>query len=166
MKRLLDFYFRFPVMIDYLLGITLVGTIHYYVKQCILSIPKEETVFDYASEATTVLLTLAGFILTFLTVLITFKTNNVDENRKPTLMEKFCQSSLYIDTTRLLKDGIKSLIFVTLIIYILRFVNVLGVWLLYYWVIFGIIVLLLTILRALFILDNILKFHTQAPDEQ
>jgi hypothetical protein len=160
MKALLNIYFRFPVLIDYLIGLTLVGVIHYYVKSCILTVPKEETVLDYGSETTTVLLTLAGFILTFLTLLITFKTGKPDRTKPPTLMEKFCNSSLYSDTTRLLKNGVQSLIFVTLIIYILRFVNIFGIAVLYYWIILSIIVLLLTILRSLFILDNILKFHT------
>ncbi|RZJ76758.1 MAG: hypothetical protein EOO45_01210 [Flavobacterium sp.] len=160
MKRLLDIYFRFPILFDYLLGIGLVGVVHYYVKKCILTVPKEETVLDYGSETTTVLLTLAGFILTFLTVLITFKTGKTEGTKPLTLMEKFCNSSLYSDTTKLLKNGVQSLIFVTLIIYVLRFVNIFEISVLYYWIILSIIVLLLTILRSLFILDNILKFHT------
>jgi hypothetical protein len=159
MKKILNFYFRFPVLLDYLLGFCVIGVVHYYIKQCVITVPKADTVSDYASETTTVLLTLAGFILTFLTLLITFKTGKV-ERSNPTLMERFCNSSLYGDTTTLLKDGIKSLLFVTLVIYLFRFVNILGVWALYYWIIFSIVVLLLTILRALFILDNILKFHT------
>ena len=160
MRKVLDIYFRFPVLLDYILACGLVGAVHYYIKHHILTIPKDDVILDYASETTTVLLTLAGFILTFLTVLITFKTGSSENSNTPSLMETFCNSSLYKDTTRLLKDGIKSLIFVTLIIYVLRFVNILGIWVLYYWIIFSIIVLLLTILRALFILDNILKFHT------
>ncbi len=161
MKRVLDFYFRFPILMDYLVGFSLLCLVHYCVKNCILEIPKEESILNYASETTTILLTLAGFILTFLTVLITFKTGKVEESENITLMEKFCNSSLYKDTTTLLKNGIKSLIFITLVIYILRFVNIFGIWLLYYCIILGVAVLLLTILRALFILDNILDFHTE-----
>lgn len=160
MKKLLDIYFRFPVLLDYIIGLSLICVVHYYVKKSILTVPKEETILDYGSETTTVLLTLAGFILTFLTVLITFKTGKIEGNKPVTLMEKFCDSSLYSDTTRLLKNGVQSLIFVTLIIYVLRFVNIFGIVVLYYWIIVSIIVLLLTILRSLFILDNILKFHT------
>ncbi len=160
MKKTLDYYFRFPILIDYILGASLSGTVYLCVRNGILASPKEETILDYASETTTILLTLAGFILTFLTLLITFKTGRVNGNKAPTLMERFCDSLLYTKTTQLLKNGIKSLIFVTLVIYVFRFVSILGTYALYYWTIFSIIILLLTILRALFILDNILNFHT------
>lgn len=165
MKKALDFYFRFPVIIDYTVGLIIISIIHYFVKENVLKIPKEDQILDYASETTTVLLTLAGFILTFLTVLITFKTGSTVPPPNPSLMESFCNSSLYKETTRLLKNCIKSLIFLTLVIYVLRFVNILGIWVIYYWVIFCIIGLLLTISRSLFILDNILKFHTEGSDE-
>lgn len=160
MTRILDFYFRFPIIMDYLTGLGLVSIIRYYINANILLIPKDDVILDYASETTTVLLTLAGFILTFLTLLITFKTGPADNTRPQSLMESFCRSSLYKDTTKLLKNCIKSLIFLSLMIYILRFINIVGIFTLYYWVIFCVIVLLLTILRALFILDKILKFHT------
>lgn len=161
MKKILNFYFRFPVAIDFAIGIGIVFLINYYVNQKQLTIPEKQLILDYASETTTVLLTLAGFILTFLTVLITFKTSSTTLPSNPSIMEAFCNSSLYKETTRQLKNCIKSLIFLTMVIYMLRFINILGLWITYYWVIFSIIVLLLTILRSLFILDNILKFHTE-----
>ena len=161
MKKILDFYFRFPVVIDFAIGLGIVFIINYYVNQKNLTIPEKQLILDYASETTTVLLTLAGFILTFLTVLITFKTSSTALPSNPSIMEAFCNSSLYKETTRQLKNCIKSLIFLTMVVYMLRFINILGLWITYYWVIFSIIVLLLTILRSLFILDNILKFHTE-----
>jgi len=161
MRKVLDLYFRFPVFIDYVLGLSVVGVMNYNIRLGILKIPKDEIILSLASETTTILLTLAGFILTFLTILITFKTGNLAENKNPSLMEKFCNSSLYKETTKLLKGGIKSLIFTTLVIYVLRFVNMSDIWVLYYWIMLSIIVLLLTILRALFILENILNFHTE-----
>jgi len=165
MKKILDFYFRFPVIIDFFIGISSVTFINHYIKLGYLSIPKDEIILDYASETTTVLLTLAGFILTFLTVLITFKTGSNTLSSTPSIMESFCNSSLYKETTRLLKNCIKSIIFLTMVIYMLRFINLFGLWIMYYWIIFSIIVLLLTILRSLFILDNILKFHTDENDQ-
>lgn len=162
MKRLLNFYFRFPVIIDFIIALITVLTTHHFIKCGGLTVPDKEQILDYASETTTVLLTLAGFILTFLTVLITLKTGPSSAlPTNPSIMEAFCNSSLYKETTRQLKNCIKSLIFLTMVIYLLRFVNILELWLTYYWVIFSIIVLLLTILRSLFILDNILKFHTE-----
>lgn len=161
MKKILDFYFRFPVIIDFVIAFLVVLTTRHFTKRGTLTIPDKEQILDYASETTTVLLTLAGFILTFLTVLVTFKVGNSTLPTKPTVMEAFCNSSLYKETTRQLKNCIKSLIFLTMVIYMLRFINILGLWITYYWVILSIIVLLLTIMRSLFILDNILKFHTE-----
>jgi hypothetical protein len=164
MKTLLNFYFRFPVKVDYCLIFILVFILNKYFFNCSYHLPDNQSILEMASETITILLTLSGFILTFLTVLITFKLDvrKIDEEDydKMSPIEKFCTTDLFFETTSHLKNAVKSIVFTSLTIYIIRVLSLdIGMVILYLSTIGGIVILILTILRSLFILDKILDLQ-------
>lgn len=168
MKNLINKYFQNPVKFDYIVTIILLFVFYKYVLNKIVSLPSDENIRDLASETVTILLTLSGFILTFLTVLISLKLdsnkNNIEDESKLSLIEKFCISGLYFDTTDIFKNSIKEIISVSILIYIVRlFSSQLPDYSLYLITIGGIIILIFTILRNLWILGKILDM--QIPSE-
>ncbi len=78
------------------------------------------------------------------------------------LLEKFSHSGLYFDTTNIFKNSIKSVVFASLLIY---FVRILSVNLSDEWVFLitvgGVVILILTLARNLFILDKILEMQKE-----
>lgn len=163
---LLDVYFNNPVKYDYIISFLFVFFLKRYFINQHICIPGIEQIMALASETVTILLTLAGFILTFLTVLITFKLDAGKYESKPeedmSLLEKFSHSGLYFDTTNIFKNSIKSVVFASLLIY---FVRILSVNLSDEWVFLitvgGVVILILTLARNLFILDKILEMQKE-----
>lgn len=166
MMRLLDTYFKNPVKYDYFFTIIFVLILKKYIIGIYIELPKEEYVLALASEIVTILLTLAGFILTFLTVLITFKLDAGKYDSKPesemSILEKFSHSGLYFQTTLIFKNSIKSIVFISIIIYLSRIlyskIHLEGVFLV---TIGGILILIFTLIRNLLVLDNILELQKE-----
>ena len=161
---MIDKYFAKPLLWDYSISslITLLFFVLFY--KNILSIPKETYYLSTTSDLSTVSLTSSGFILTLLTVLITFKSgtdssNESIKNSKSTF-EYFFSSSLYFETIKHLKNCIKSLILVSIIGFSLK----MGLtnntrFFLYFYNIFGLIIIVLTLWRCLLILTKILEMQ-------
>lgn len=160
---MLDKYFTRPLLWDYIAALIIIAaSVILNYKGC-LTIPKEEYVNSTTSDLTTIALTLAGFILTLLTVLITFKStakkkNEVNED--DSVFELFFATDLYFQTVKHLKNCIKSLIFICLCGYIIK----LGVQKYHYLFFFnflGIAIIVLTLLRSLLILTKIVDLQKQ-----
>lgn len=164
MILIIDKYFRNPVKFDYLITVILVLTFKKFILNVYIDLPKERDVLDLASETVTILLTLAGFILTFLTVLITLKLDAGKYNSKPenemSILEKFSHSGLYAETTEIFKNSIKSILTASIILYLGRILSstlyLEGIFLL---TISGILILVFTLIRSLLILDKILALQ-------
>lgn len=163
---ILDIYFRKPIFWDYLVCLLL----------CILSIileykgivilPSKEESIAITTDVTTISLTLSGFILTLLTVLITFKssapTNKNLKNEEQSLFSLFFTTEYYFVTTKHLKNCIKSLLFIAVIGFAIKlflpgylksksfFFNIVGL---------GIIIL--TIWRCVLILSKVLELQRE-----
>ncbi len=168
MKRILNKYFDNPVKFDFAFAVILVLLFKKFVLNNVLELPSNDNVRDLASETVTILLTLSGFILTFLTVLVSLKLDATKLNGRNeeslSLIEKFCNSGLYFETTTIFKNSIKEIIFSAILIYLVRlFSTQLPANTMYLFTIGGIIILILTILRNLWILGRILDM--QKPDE-
>jgi|TARA_B110000503_G_scaffold140358_1_gene231049 hypothetical protein len=161
---ILDKYFKNPILWDYLIAILIVSILFYLNYINFFCLPKSERSLSMTSDLSNIGLTCTGFILTLLTVLITFKSsskiskeNYSDDN---SLFEIFFASDLYFITVRILKNCIKSLIFISVFGYILKlglkqeylkftfFYNVLGL-----------IIIALTLWRCLMILTKVLKMQ-------
>ncbi len=161
---IIDKYFRRPLVWDYLIAATFAAVALLMLNRGIISLPKEEYVYGMISDLATVSLTMVGFILTLVTVLISFKsTNKVNPSAlKPTdsTFDVFFASHFYFQTIKLLKNGIKSLTLTALTGYCLKLV----VDHLYYKILFifcfiGLIIILMTVGRCLLILTRIIKIQ-------
>lgn len=161
---ILDKYFKRPVLYDYLVSF-IVATLSYLAfHKGMFELPKDERSLSMTSDLANVGLTSAGFILTLLTVLITFKSssrinkNNYSED--DSLFDLFFASELYFTTVQILKNCIKSLIFISVIGYVLK----LGIpkeylKFVFFYNLFGLIIVALTLYRCLLILTKILKMQ-------
>ncbi|RZK43055.1 MAG: hypothetical protein EOO90_05215 [Pedobacter sp.] len=162
--KILDLYFRIPILLDYSVSITICALAYKLRSVNFLPLPKTEQIYSMSSDLTTIGLTLAGFILTFLTVLITFKADNKvrADNYDPDapVFELFFGSHLYFLTIGHLKNATKSLVVITVIGYIVTLVaSEASIGYLYYYNIIGITIITLTLWRCLLIVSNILKMQ-------
>ena len=163
---MIDKYFIRPVFWDYFLGISITGIIFLLVRKTCFQIPKDETLISIVSDLSTVALTLSGFILTLLTVLISFKStakSKKDINfQSDTLYEIFYSTDLYFETVRHLKNAIISLTFTALIGYSLKLALDSKYYiLLFAFNLFSLIVIFFTLWRCLLILSKIIKIQKE-----
>jgi hypothetical protein len=163
---ILDSYFKKPILIDYSIAIIFTTAIIVIWKKLMLEIPKYDQSISVLTDLTTISLTIAGFILTLLTVLITFKSSSkiVEpiEDSDETVFEKFFATTLYFQTVRHLKNCIKSLLFIGLIgfslkIGLLLFMN----FQIFYFNAFAMTILFLTTWRCLLILGLVLNLQSK-----
>ena len=159
---MIDRYLRAPLVWDYALSGLSSLLVYLLIQKGMLQVPEFLSLSQVASDISTIGLTLTGFILTMLTVLITLKFNSAvgTEESIENLngMEIFLATRLYIDTVSYLKRAIASLILISLFGYIVRlFLAEKNDILLFYFTIVGTIVLTLTTLRCLIILNKVLE---------
>jgi len=160
----MDQYFKRPLFYDYGLSLLICLFVYYLSCNQRLIIPNIDDIKSSTTDLSTIGLTLAGFILTLLTVLVTFKVGSKvieDEHESEAgVFDLFFKSRLYYETIHLLKNGIKSLMFVSLIGF---FVKLIGssqlILCLYYWNLGSLIIISMTLLRSLLILDRILHLQ-------
>src|SRR5690606_26011444 len=116
---LLNKYFQRPLFWDYSLCFLICIISIYLYKKNILDLPPAADSISVTTDVTTISLTLSGFILTLLTVLITFKSGShikkIEPENSETIFNLFFASSYYFETIKHLKNCIKSLIFVAIV---------------------------------------------------
>lgn len=168
---IIDHYFKHPVIIDYTVAVGVSTGIYWLWNRYNFCLPKFEQSLSVVTDLTTISLTLAGFILTLVTVLITFKSGSkvqkleVDSNEP--LFDMFFATGLYFETVRHLKNCIKSLIFIgfvgfTLKLGLLTFIQTE----IFYFNAFSIVVVFLTTWRCLLILGTVLNLQKSSFDKQ
>ncbi|PYF70579.1 hypothetical protein B0O44_1085 [Pedobacter nutrimenti] len=160
----LDRYFKKPLLYDYLIAIIFCMIVYKFYHEQILVLPKSEAIMSMASDLTTISLTLAGFILTLLTVLITFKSGSRVTRENYTeddpLFDIFFASEMYFKTVSLLKNCVKSLIFITVLGYSLKILLPEQHYIcIYFFNIVGLIIIVLTLWRSLLILTKIINLQ-------
>jgi len=163
---MLNFYFKRPIANDYLIaGIVVIVT--WYLLSCnYFTIPKADRLFSTVSDMSTIALTMAGFILTLTTVLISFKsTNKIDKTNvqeSDKVFDLFFASKLYFDTIKILNNAIKSLSTIALFGYMLKLaISESFLLQLYLFCILGIVVIVLTVIRCVIILTTIVKMQEE-----
>lgn len=161
---MLDKYFKRPVLWDYCFSITLSIIVTYLLNKNSFQFTKDETILSVVSDLSTVALTLSGFILTLLTVLISFKTTSKSKKElsleTDTLFSIFFSTNLYFETVRHLKNGILSLALIAVLGYSLKLLlNTKQYYLLFSFNIISLLIILLTLLRCLTILSKIIKIQ-------
>ena len=151
-------------MWDYSLALALSLASYLMFKNGSIVLPKVEYMVSIASDLSNISLTLSGFILTLLTVLITFKSGSKvtkdSDVEDESLFNLFFASDLYFHTVKHFKNCIKSLIFIAICGYSLK----LGLpeksyFYLYFYNFLGLVVIVLTLWRSLLILTKIIKMQ-------
>lgn len=166
---MIDKYFTRPIFWDYSLAL-LAATVMLILRQgCFIGLLDDDQVYQLASDISTTSLTAAGFVLTLLTVLITFKglspitiqeVSDESESEETSLFKLFFASKLYDQTTKHIKNCIKSLLVIALMGYGLKLaIYDTRTLILFYFNIIGITVVILTLWRCLLILSKILKIQ-------
>jgi hypothetical protein len=161
---LLDKYFIRPVFWDYTIALLFV---------CIAAIsnfmgfycyPDRDYDLSVATDLASIGLTSSGFILTLLTVLITFKSSSnltkeaiKEEN---TVFELFFTSDLYFETVKYLKNCFKSLVFISVLGFIFKIIVIKQVeHLFFYYNIFCLTIIVMTLWRCVLILSKVLEMQ-------
>lgn len=157
---ILDYYFRRPIFWDYFITIIIVSISFFLYRKNFFCILSPQDSYSITGDITNISLTLAGFILTILTVLITFKDNSPQDINDASTFKKFFNTDYYFKTIELLLGCIKSIILIASIGFILKiFLPEELRKFLYFFNIFGISIVILTISRCLIILHNILNLQ-------
>ena len=161
---MLDKYFLRPLFWDYTIAIILTFLVFFLCTKNIISIPKESYYLPIATDLTNISLTSSGFILTLLTVFLTFKSgSDINKNNftnATSTFQLFFASSLYFETVKHLKNCIKSLIFISIVGFSLKlglaenYRNAL-----YFYNYIGLAIIVLTLWRCLIILTKILQMQ-------
>lgn len=163
---MLNKYFERPLFWDYTISLIFVCIAFLLKRFAHLRITNNDIILSIASDLSTVGLTAAGFILTLLTVLITFKTNSKitkeNANQSNSLFELFSASNLFFETISHLKNCVKSLIVISVLGYIVKLIIYEHQFLfLYFYNIIALTIIVLTLWRSLVILTNILKMQKE-----
>ncbi|GAA3724078.1 hypothetical protein GCM10022422_01310 [Flavobacterium ginsengisoli] len=163
---ILDTYFKRPLFWDFLIALLLsvLGFVLVY-KKIILK-PQASDSITIITDVTNISLTMSGFILTLLTVLITFKGGSkitkIEVDSKEPLFDLFFVTGLYHETVRHLKNCIKSLIVVAIIGFTIKifFPESLKTDV-FYFNIFGFTIIIFTITRCLLILGKVMDLQKE-----
>lgn len=164
LSSVLDWYFKRPVLIDYIFSIIICLLLFWLEKNKGLKFPEETKVMGLSSDIGTIGLTVSGFILTLLTILITLK-NGEDSSNKPitensTPFQVFFASPLYFESTKILKGAVYSLVLISIANYFTKIlISKHHIDILFFVNITGLIIISTTFLRSLLILSSIIKMQ-------
>ena len=160
---MIDFYFRRPLFWDFIFATFFSGLVTYIFCHNKLSIPDANKLNAIVSDLSTISLTLAGFVLTLLTVLISYKSSFEDAKGitgPKNTFQYFFATSFYFQTVRHLREAILSLTVIALIGYILKLtIPEAKNFVLFSFDLFGVIVVFFTLWRCLKILSQIIKLQ-------
>lgn len=162
---ILDHYFRRPLLYDYVISSLVLGTLFFLYQKRIILIPKAAASAEFSSDIATLGLTISGFILTLITILISFKSNQLSNEEKLTNNSSpfkiFLASIHYKTSIGILKNGVISLIVVSFTIY-LALISLQAEQLicLFFFNILGLLIILATFFRCFYILDLVLKMQS------
>lgn len=163
---MIDLYYKRPLLYDYGLAFLLSTVLYWLFNRQLIILPANDVSVSMATDIATIALTLAGFILTLLTVLITFKTaakipNGSNQDELP-LFDLFFSTRYYYDTVNLLKGAIKSLVFVSILGFSLKLIlrgNDIAY--LFFGNVIGLVIIVTTLLRSLLILTKIVNLQKE-----
>lgn len=111
--RILDKYYKRPILYDIIISLVVILGIGFLQDRNYISLN-----FDSDSnDISTIGLTVSGFILTLLSILLTLKSRSILDNEKNynNNFEVFLASNLYSKSIKILKKGVVILIFISLI---------------------------------------------------
>ena len=167
---MVEIYYKRPILYDYIFSAIVVVTIFLLKENYILKKTDLNRSLEFASDIGTVGLTVSGFILTLLTILLTLKSGQIITDEKLTNHSSpfkiFLESPMYEKSVDILRNGVLSLIIICFIIFFLKLVfSIDAVEIIHYLSIVGLIIIITTFLRCFYVLDMILKMQKKSKKE-
>lgn len=171
---MLDRYFSFPILADLILSVIASIICFLLFKYCVISLPDKDLLISTTSDIANVGFTSAGFVLTFLTLLVSFKSSLKpfkkekgktleDSYQNTSLFNLFLNSELYNETIRHLKNGVKELIILAILGYIIKLgFSENSIHILFYFSVSGIVIIALVLWRSLLVLSGVLKAQNKS----
>jgi hypothetical protein len=157
-------YYKRPVLYDYLLSVIII--VVFAVLDCTgtVKLPTATKSADFASDIGAIGLTVSGFILTLITILITLKSGQLISNETLTNSSSpfkiFLASPLFGRAIAILKYGVLSLVLVSFALIILKLVlSDAVIEYIFYVDILGLVMILATFLRCFYVLGLITKMQ-------
>lgn len=169
--KILDWYYKRPILIDYAIAALVIGLFFLINEYLNLEIIKANVNNDLSIDIGAIGLTVSGFILTLVTILITFKSgeilsdNSLDNDSNP--FKIFLGSALYKKSINILKYGVLSLVTISIAIFILKLFsgNISSKYILSANIV-GIIIISTTFIRCFYVLNIILKMQDYNPENE
>lgn len=163
--KIVDIYFKNPISWDFLISLLLAFGTYNLSQDKVIEIPKNDFILSSVSDIANISFSSTGFILTILTVLITFKAGSRRKDKienYDSALDFFFQTPLYAQTTYHLKNCIKSLVILGLTGYIFKITTPTSLMdYLFYFLIFSLFILALTLMRCLLILNRVLTLQNK-----
>lgn len=170
---MLDKYFNNAIIIDLLISTLISVLLFFLLTFSIISLPSSELLLSTTSDIANVSFTSSGFVLTFLTLLVSFKGSIKplkkkkdmtleDSYKDVTMFNIFLNSGFYDETIRHLKNGVKILIIVAIIGYLLKLTLPKGlVHFLFFFNVSGLVLIALVLWRSLMVLSGVVKVQSK-----
>ncbi len=161
---MIDIYFKRPILWDYLITLIVISIIAVCHFNGSYSLPTLPNVMNITNDIGTIGLTISGFIITIITILLTLRSGQILsgehlKNDSPTF-KIFLASPLYSKSISILKYGVYSLTIVSICSYIFKMsIPECYLQFLQYFNILGLIVIAATFLRCFYVLGMILKMQ-------
>lgn len=161
---MIEAYYKRPILFDYIASSVIIGGIvalNYY---SLFNLPDADKSIDFASDVAAIGLTVSGFILTLITILITFKSGQLLSEEGLTNgsspFKIFLASSLYNKSVSILKYGVLSLVIVSFFLYALKlFLSPRYLEYVFYSNVLGLVIMLATFVRCFYVLGIIMRMQ-------
>jgi len=163
--KLINIYFKSPLTWDCLISVGMAIATYKLTCNKVVEVPKHDFILSSVSDIANISFSSTGFILTILTVLITFKASSRKKDKienYDSALDFFFQTPLYAQTTSHLKNCIKSLVVLGLVDYIFKVITPkCFTEYLFCFLIFSLFILALTLMRCLLILSKVLTLQNR-----
>lgn len=163
---MLEKYYKRPVLYDYIISVGIVCVLFFLVEYNVFRVPIACDNLDLATDIGGIGLTISGFILTLITILMTLRSGQIlseEELRNNSSPFKvFLSSDLYLKSIKILKNGVLSLIIICFIIFFFKllFSASLGKYFFYFNIV-GLIIIITTFSRCFYVLNLIMKMQSK-----
>lgn len=167
---MLERYYNRPILYDYVFSLLVLVLVFYLIKIEYLNIPNPEQSLQFASEVGIIGLTVSGFILTLLTILMTLKSGQILNEEKITnkssTFKVFLASDLYLRSVTILRNGVLSLITICFFIFFMKLLFQKEIEnCMFYLNITGLLIIATTFLRCFYVLNLIIKMHKKSANQ-
>lgn len=157
--KILDFYLRIPVLMDIILILITIGLINYLNDEELVLSFDGDRLKSISSDLISTSISLAGFVLAALTIIVTFK-DTVTDKASIDGKSTFFNSPKYFDLVKVFYSASLVLIFVFLILTTIKISDIFKKIGIEQYIIIGALILIFTtVLRSLILLYQIIKLQ-------